>query len=295
MSSNNMKSSCTIIIVVALLCLIVGVQSRPVDENELYDIAHQGVETPTIVKLYVTALSEPSNVIYWPPSSYSERCGFCVGLAPIWEAFEKQVIEEELNLDVVEFDITTITNQERIQSVLPGPLPGISLYYHFIFPWYELIHSNHSSRFVPGNTEQFYENFGARGIQKVDQILEWALLDYEEVEPTWINVSFWKLGVLNEWILIFLQTENYFTTKTDLFFVTSSSHWNELIKEEDAEYFIMFAGPKCGWCKQFLPVWQEFARLAKEEGLSVTVGWINGLKNFELIERYSARPWPSIV
>ena len=102
-------------------------------------------------------------------------------------------------------------------------------------------------------------------------------MEYENVEPT------------------FVDPDAYFTTKTDLFFIKSESEWNQLIVQDGAEYIVMVGGPKCGWCKGFLPTYREFAAAAKENGITATVAWINGMANFGYVERYTARPWPSLV
>ena len=60
-------------------------------------------------------------------------------------------------------------------------------------------------------------------------------------------------------------------------------------------YFVMFFGPKCGWCKQIMPTWEKFAEEAKAKGSDFVVSRMDGFTNMEVIQRYTARPWPSLV
>lgn len=67
--------------------------------------------------------------------------------------------------------------------------------------------------------------------------------------------------------------------------------------EENAEtpIFVYFFGPKCGWCKEKLPIWTDFAEKSNEKNAPWIVARMDGFSNMQIIERYQARPWPSMV
>ena len=54
-------------------------------------------------------------------------------------------------------------------------------------------------------------------------------------------------------------------------------------------------GSKCGHCKYFTPVFKTFADEINERRINVKVGEFEGFQDMNVVERFNARPWPSIV
>jgi len=64
---------------------------------------------------------------------------------------------------------------------------------------------------------------------------------------------------------------------------------------DGGRYFVMFYGLKCGACKQFMPTWEKFAIESKERNSPWVVARTEGFTNMQVVDRYTARPWPSLV
>lgn len=67
------------------------------------------------------------------------------------------------------------------------------------------------------------------------------------------------------------------------------------MEQTDKPLYVYFFGPKCGWCKTKMPLWEEFAIASKERNAPWTVARLDGFSNLRLIDAFNARPWPSVV
>jgi len=181
-------------------------------------------------------------------------------MAEQWEEFAEMVESEDLDLKVVSADVLEIDTSEfpQLKQVMPGPLPGVF--------------------FFPAKTNYYYEFPGARGGCDVEKLLEFALDTYPEQGNK-----------------VYRTMEDFYASKPDLFLIKDQDHWDELSLSGEGDYVIMVYGPKCGWCKSKLPIFEEFARMAKDQVPDITVAWFNGMGSWSFGDRFKARPWPSVI
>ena len=44
-----------------------------------------------------------------------------------------------------------------------------------------------------------------------------------------------------------------------------------------------------------MPLWEKFAEEVKEQEAPLVVARMDGFSNMQVVDRYNARPWPSLV
>jgi len=193
----------------------------------------------------------------WFIKFYSPNCGFCTGVEEVWDNFHDETEKDQLDWKVAKINVLNIKGKDdpRASGVLPGPLPGLHLF--------------------PPNSKTFYEYPSPRSTVTVAQLMEFALFGYEDKTPAW------------------KELKDFFASHDALALVDEKS-WDELTVN-DGEYIVMVYGPKCGWCKGFLPIYEEFAKLIPEKGYTMKPYWINGSNAWKFGDRYHTRPWPSFI
>jgi len=194
----------------------------------------------------------------WFVEFYGPNCGFCKGMEPIWEDLAKVTEEEGYDWRVGKFNVHLPEHQGKLEfrSVFPGPLPGLHL-------------------FLTDKPKQFYEHPNPRLVLNADQLVQFAVMDYEKVHPVW-------------------RKDEYFYLEESPITNIDGKDFDKTIADGN-RYFVMFYGLKCGACKQFMPTWEKFAIAAKERNSPWTVARMEGFTNMQIVDRYTARPWPSLV
>merc|ERR1711934_142302 len=194
----------------------------------------------------------------WFIKFYGPNCGLCTSMAEEWEKFAQNVIDEELDIKVGAFDVHATENQvEEVRIFFPGPLPGLHLF--------------------PPHDKKYYEFPNPRINVKADFYTNFALFEYEEFPGTYRKSEY------------FYEEENPVVT-------INGENFDQFIAEHaDTPIFVYFFGPKCGWCKTKFPIWEQFAVDAIAKESKFIVARMDGFSNMQVIDRYTARPWPSMV
>ena len=188
--------------------------------------------------------------------SYGPDCGFCKAMAQEWEDFDALIEEEELDIKLGAYNVHEPGNKTpETQILFPGPLPGLHL-------------------FPPGD-KKFYEYPNPRINVKKEFYMSFALFEYENSHG-------------------YYKKAEYLYEEESPIVTIPGEKFDEFLTTGD-NYFVMFFGPKCGWCKAFTPTWESFATQAKEKGSDFVVARMDGFSDMNIIQRYEARPWPSLV
>jgi len=106
--------------------------------------------------------------------------------------------------------------------------------------------------------------------------MEFALGGWEDVEGVYRKPEY------------FYQEETAITN-------IQGENFDKFITETSDPVFVMVFGPKCGWCKTMMPLWEKFAEEVKEQEAPLVVARMDGFSNMQVVDRYNARPWPSLV
>jgi len=123
--------------------------------------------------------------------------------------------------------------------------------------------------------ERWYEMPNPRYVSSHDAMLEFALFGYEEE------------GINN-----YPADKNKRDPDMSDAVVLTKEDFDEKTKE--GNWLVMFYGPKCGWCKRFEPLYHEFATEMKDDD-SLNVAKIDAFDAMGITQRFTARPWPSVV
>jgi len=193
----------------------------------------------------------------WFIKFYGPNCGFCKSMAPAWEDLADEIESEGLDIKIGAFNVhEDHVGFEGVRDLFPGPLPGL--------------------HFFPPQDKKFYEFPNPRFAVGHEGFMEFALSGWEEVDG------------------VFRKPEYFYQEETDIVNIPGEDFDKVLTKSTDP-LFVMFFGPKCGWCKAMMPLWQRYAREVKEQGLPLVVARMDGFSNLNIVDRYTARPWPSLV
>jgi len=193
----------------------------------------------------------------WFIKFYGPNCGFCKAMADEWEAFAQLVEEEEYDLKIGSFDAQrTDFDRQPFRDIFPGPLPGL----HF---------------FPADKPKHYYEFPNPRIIVDKNKYLDFAVLGYEDTKPVYRQAKY-----------LYEEESNIVTIPGEQF--------DEVVSSGE-KYFVMFFGPKCGACKNFLPTWEKFAEESVKRGSPWITSRVDGFSAMSVVDRYTARPWPSLV
>jgi len=233
------------IVVLVIGCLIASI----VAEQYSVELTPQQV---------VDIANNPNTQDTWVIKFYGPNCGFCKGMEEQWETFAKEVAEEELDLKVGQLNVhdPEVQGTPGIRPLLPGPLPGIHL-------------------FFPGE-KKFYEFPNPRLNTLKEQYLNFVLTDYERSSTA------------------YRKDEYFYEEETDILNI-SGENFYDVLESAEKPLYVFFFGTKCGWCKTKMPLWEEFATASKQRNAPWTVARLDGFSNLKLVDAYNARPWPSVV
>jgi len=193
----------------------------------------------------------------WYIKFYGPNCGFCKGMEEEWEALAKMVDEEDYDMRIGQVNVhDSLFQVPEFRSIFPGPLPGLH--------W-----------FPTDQPKYFYEYPSPRLPATAEVYLSFAILTYENTPKS------------------FRKAEYMYEVETPILNIPGEK-FDETIESGD-RYIVMFYGSKCGWCKQMMPLWEQFATETKEQNRDWVVSRMEGFSKMSVIDRYTARPWPSIV
>jgi len=194
----------------------------------------------------------------WFIKFYGPDCGFCKAMAEEWEAFAQQIEDEGYDIKVAAYNVHESSHQvAEVRHFFPGPLPGLHL-------------------FPPGD-KKFYEFPNPRINVRAEWYLNFALFEYEEYEG------------------IYRDPRSIYEEESPIVTIDGAKFDEYLEQNYDKPLFIYFFGPKCGWCKEKLPLWTKFAEEALERNAPFVVARLDGFSDLQVVERFTARPWPSMV
>jgi thiol-disulfide isomerase/thioredoxin len=133
----------------------------------------------------------------------------------------------------------------------------------------------YQSRFWTDKPKQYYEHTNPRLILNADQLVSFAVLDWEKTTP------------------LYRKDEYVYDSPSPIVNIPGEEFDKTI--SDGQRYFVMFFGMKCGACKQFLPTYERFAQAALDRNSDWVVARMEGFSNMQVVDRYTARPWPSLV
>lgn len=195
---------------------------------------------------------EPYLVKFYAPS-----CGFCKMLAPAWKSLAKEVVEDELPMNVAKFNVRE--SRDISQKYNIGKLPGIKLF----------------------RDGQIYTFPDARSGKSSDEYIEYSLETFAEVEAeeqarvAKEKAEFEAMEARSK--VVKLTVDNFEET-------TAEGTW-----------LVEFYGPKCGYCKKLQPTWEDLAfKVDADESSGFKVAKFDAAAGFKYTSMLKANPWPAI-